>query len=149
MKRNHPHADDFRRRDIGTDGLALFEQPAEQTSPPPVRPCDIRNAKAERLRDARWARWITAGKPVALAVARAEGVVTAETFRAAAEGIPNTLPPAYGEDRTGSYVSSMFAEMVREGTLRKRRRQDGSVVKTYSERSGNEHTVYELGERAA
>jgi hypothetical protein len=153
--RNHAHAEDFQRRDIGVDGLALWEQPADPAdapapqSPPPVtaRPSDIRREKARRIREQRWRRWIDTGKPVALAVVRAAGKVTADTFRSEAEKHPGVLPPEYGEDRTGSYVSAMFAEMIREGTLRKRTRADGSVVKEYSA-NGNEHTVYELADGA-
>jgi hypothetical protein len=149
-RRDHAHADEYRRPDIGTDGLALFSQPAESPPPPPEPSARAdRKVKARRLRDARWRRWIDAGKPVALAVVRANGTVTAESFRIAAEPIPGVLPPAYGDDRTGSYVSSMFAEMVRDGTLRKRVREDGSVVKEYSETNRNEHVIYELAERVA
>jgi hypothetical protein len=152
--RNHAHAEEYQRRDIGVDGLALFEQPVDPATPPPAppapspvtaRPSDIRREKARRIREQRWRRWIDAGKPVALAVVRAAGKVTADTFRSEAEKHLGVLPPEYGEDRTGSYVSAMFAEMVREGTLQKRTRADGSVVKEYSA-NGNEHTVYVLAE---
>lgn len=118
--------------------------PLFASAPEPTTPTETRKAKADRLRDARWSRWIEAGKPVALMVAAQDGCVTAETFRLAAEQLPHVLPPSYGEDRTLSYLSAMFAELVHEGHLQKRRRADGSVVKAYSAEHRNEHVIYEL-----
>jgi hypothetical protein len=139
--------------------LSLFDPQDPQThrvpvrspdvaSAPDVRPTGRRRAKARAVRDAGWARWIKAGRPIALLVARRDGFVTAETFRVAAEQLrpqrrTSVLPARYGAGRTLSYLSSLFAELVREGYLRKRVRADGSVVKVLSKGQRNDHVVYE------
>lgn len=155
MTRPRPSSDEVEaartRQSAPVTDLPLFGQPAEPEPAPDITPspATARREKAQRLRDARWARWIEAGRPVALMVAAQDGTVTAETFRLAAEQLPHVLPPTYGEDRTLSYLSAMFAELVADGHLRKRRRSDGSVVKTYSTEQRNEHVVYELCDDAA
>jgi hypothetical protein len=102
-----------------------------------------RRQKARDIQEAGARRWILAGKPIAIEVARIRGKVTAETFRAAAEKL-DALPPTYGEQRALSWIPSMFYSLCQEGSLRKRRRVDGSVVKEYSEEQGNDQVVYEL-----
>jgi hypothetical protein len=155
---SHPHADEPYGRPVAPDASAqlrgtMFDpEPAPAPASPDIQPPTLsveRRAKAERIRDARWARWIDAGRPVALLVAAQDGKVTAETFRLAAEQLPHVLPPTYGEDRTLSYLSAMFAELVADGYLQKRRRADGSVVKVYSGEQRNEHVVYELADASA
>lgn len=146
-RRDEDHYGNAVRKPVVTDYGPLFSsEPAPEHATPDITPSPVvaRREKAQRLRDARWARWIEAGRPVALMVAAQDGTVTAETFRLAAEQLPHVLPPTYGEDRTLSYLSAMFAELVADGHLRKRRRSDGSVVKVYSGEQRNEHVVYEL-----
>lgn len=108
-------------------------------------PTTVRRRKARALQESGARRWILAGKPIALEVARDRGSVTAETFRAAAHKL-DALPPTYGEQRALSWIPSMFWQLCREGLLRKRRRVDGSVVKVYSEEQGNDQVVYEIPE---
>lgn len=107
----------------------------------------VRRRKAREIQESGARRWIFAGKPIALEVAKDRGSVTAETFRAAAEKL-NALPPTYENQRALSWIPSMFYQLCREGSLRKRRREDGSVVKVYSEEQGNDQVVYELQESA-
>lgn len=102
-----------------------------------------RKQKAAQLRDAKWARWIEAGKPIALMVAKKDGKVTAATFRVAAESL-NALPPSYDNQRALAWIPAMFADLCAEGLLEKARREDGSVVKVYCPTNGNEQTVYRL-----
>lgn len=156
---NHAHADDFpppKKPSLGVVGLGLFDPPAEAPPvPPPTPPVGVipetesvaaqrRREKVSALHEAGSRRWINTGKPVVLAVLRAQGRVTAETWRNAAEHVKGALPPSYGVQRTLSYVSRMFAELVREGHIEKLLRSDGSVVKEYSSESRNEQVVYVL-----
>lgn len=144
-RRTHAHAEDFRRlRDAGTSGLSLFEQPA----PPPVeapRPSEVLKAKAALVRDAECQRWIDANRPIAVAVARRDGVVTSASFRREAE-LRRSLPPTYGNQRALSWISAMFADCCTEGVLRKRQHPDGSPVRLYDRESRNDQVVYELAE---
>lgn len=119
--------------------------PAETTTPLNPKGVADRRRKARELQESGARRWIDAGRPIALEVAKNRGKVTAETFRAAAEKL-NALPPTYGEQRALSWIPSMFYQLCHEGTLQKRRRVDGSVVKEYSEEQGNDQVVYELNE---
>ena len=122
-------------------------EPAEANTPiNPMGPsANSRRQKARDIQESGARRWILAGKPIALEVARVRGEVTAETFRAAAEKL-GALPPTYGEQRALSWIPSMFYQMCTEGSLRKRRRVDGSVVKVYSDEQGNDQVVYEIEE---
>lgn len=144
-----------RKAPPATAGLSLFDPPPAEPEhvPPPTPPAGTipetastraqrRREKVRALHEAGDRRWIDAGNPVVLAVIKAKGRVTAETFRAAAEHVPGVLPPSYKEDRTLSYLSTMFAELVREGHIEKLLRSDGSVVKEYSHEHRNEHVVY-------
>lgn len=142
MKRNHAHAEDFnRRRDIGTAGLGLFEQPAEPAPPP--APTEERKAKAQLVRDAECQRWIDANRPIAEAVARRDGTVTSASFRREAE-LRRTLPPSYGQQRALSWISAMFADLCADRVLEKRRHPDGSPVRVYDRASRNDQVVYAL-----
>lgn len=85
--------------------------------------------------------WIDQGKPVAVAVAKAHGKVTAEMFRAEASK-RGKLPPTYGEQRALSWIPCMFSELCKEGQLQKRTRSDGSVVREYSKAQANDQVVY-------
>ena len=88
-------------------------------------------------------RWIDVGKPIAMAVARRDGTVTAETFRAAAAEL-GKLPPTYGAQRALSWLPALFAELVKEGQLRKARNPDGTSAKRYSKDMGNDQVVYRV-----
>jgi hypothetical protein len=127
--------------------LDLLRPPPDPAPPVPITPRVDRRRKARAIQESGACRWILAGKPIALEVARLRGEVTAETFRAAAEKL-NALPPTYGEQRALSWIPSMFYQLCRDGELRKRRRVDGSVIKVYSEGQGNDQVVYELVESA-
>ena len=85
-------------------------------------------------------------KPIALAVATANGKVTAATFRAEAEK-RNKLPATNGDQRALSWIPAMFAELCREGFLAKKKRADGSVVREYSKGQTNDQVVYVPGTR--
>lgn len=85
--------------------------------------------------------WIDLGKPIAAAVANAAGKVTAETFRAEADRRGKL--PTLTEQRTLCWIPVMFAELCKEGQLRKRRRADNSVVREYSKAQANDQVVYE------
>lgn len=128
------------RRPSNSSGLGERKSPIHPKG-------EDRRQKARAIQESGARRWILAGKPIALEVARVRGEVTAETFRAAAEKL-NALPPTYGAQRALSWIPSMFYHLCREGQLQKRRRVDGSIVKAYSESMGNFHTVYELVEGA-
>lgn len=117
-------------------------RPPPEPAPISVSPKQNRRAKARAIQESGARRWILAGKPIALEVARVRGEVTAETFRAAAEKL-NALPPTYDNQRALSWIPSMFYQLCHEGRLQKRRRVDGSVVKVYSAEMGNDQVVYE------
>ena len=123
-------------------------EPHQVVAPAPLSQRGHRRKQSKRLREGKTQRWIDAGIPVALAVARANGKVTAATFRAEAELRKGVLPPKYGEDRTLSYITSIFAALVRSGHLRKERHQNGKAVTAYDPKTGNEHVVYVLTARA-
>lgn len=126
----------------------LRDPPPPDSAITPYHPKgEDRRRKARDIQESGARRWILAGKPIALEVARVRGEVTAETFRAAAEKL-GALPPTYGEQRAFSWIPSMFYQLCTEGSLRKRRRVDGSVVKVYSEEQGNDQVVYEIEEVA-
>lgn len=122
-----------------------FLNPPPDPAPLSVSPKQNRRQKARAIQESGARRWILAGKPIALEVAKRDGEVTAETFRAAAEKL-DALPPTYGEQRALSWIPSMFYQLCSEGELRKRRRPDGSVVRRYSEAMGNDQVVYELNQ---
>jgi hypothetical protein len=130
-----------------TDQLDLLKQAPDPAPQQPTRKNTAadRRRKSRELQEAGARRWIEAGKPIALEVARVHKKVTAELFRAAAEKL-GALPPTYGEQRALSWIPSMFYQLVRDGQLQKRRRVDGSVVKEYSGEQGNDQVVYELAE---
>lgn len=128
---------------MGMSAQLDFLNPPPDPAPP--APKSDRKRKARELQESGARRWIQAGKPIALEVARAWGFVTAASFRAAAEKL-NALPPSYGNQRALSWIPSMFWQLCRDGELRKRRRGDGSIVKIYSDEQGNEQTVYELNQ---
>jgi hypothetical protein len=69
-------------------------------------------------------------------------------YRAAADAL-GKLPPTYGDQRALSWIPALFSELVREGQLQKRRREDGSVIKRYSAEQGNDQVEYELVEACA
>lgn len=110
--------------------------------------CNTPKAKAQRIRDAEQSRWIIAGKPIALAVLKRDGKVTAATFRKEAE-LRKALPPSYDNQRALAYIPAMFAELVADGSLEKSRRADESVVKVYDPETRNEHVCYVAKRRAA
>lgn len=144
---------------LRTRGLLPVEQPSLDLDavelPPTTRPAvpgrrsrAERRAKARAVQEAGARRWIDAGKPIALMVARRDGQVTAETFRAAAAPM-GQLPPAYGNQRALSWLPGLFRELVAAGQLRKRLHPDGSPVKVYSKEQGNDQVVYEPTEGGA
>lgn len=148
-----PAMDSGKVVDRGTDGLAMFAPPAEEPAvvveePEPLPPRADKRAKAMRITDAKMRRWIDAGRPVALEVARAKGKVTAALFREEAE-LRKVLPPTTGEDRTLSYIPHIFAELVAEGYLEKQRHPNGDPVREYDPETRNEHNVYVPTSRAA
>lgn len=126
-------------------GTPLFDgpPPVEEERQSPVTPVVQRRRKSRAIQEAGARRWINAGKPIALEVARKNGFVTAETYRAAA-GALGKLPPTYDNQRALSWIPALFSELVREGQLQKRRREDGSVIKRYSAEQGNDQVEYEL-----
>lgn len=83
--------------------------------------------------------WIDLGKPIAVAVAKAQGKVTAETFRAEASKRGKLRPEE--EQRSLSYIPVMFAELCKEGHIEKRRHANGKADKEMAE-NGNEQCVY-------
>jgi hypothetical protein len=121
----------------------LRDPPPPDPAPTAVTPTQNRKRKARDIQVAGARRWILAGMPIAVQVAKDRDFVTAETFRAAAEKL-GALPPTYGEQRALSWIPSMFLKLCNEGLLQKRRRTDGSVVKVYSEEQGNDQVVYEI-----
>lgn len=130
------------------DTLPAPPPPTDRPAIPGVRSTAERRAKARAIQAAGKRRWIDAGKPIALEVAKRDGRVTADTFRTAAADF-NKLPPTYGEQRALSYIPLVFSELVRAGRLQKLTRDDGSVVKEYCSENGNSHVVYILAEPAA
>ena len=114
-------------------------EPAPSTTPIHPRGIDRRrNARAIQESGAR--RWIDAGKPIAIAVAKKDGKVTAASFRKAADAL-DALPPGYGNQRALGWISGMFSELVREGSLEKARHENGAPVRIYGGRN-NPHVVY-------
>lgn len=97
-----------------------------------------RKARDVQISGAR--RWIDAGKPIAIAVARKDGKVTAASFRKAADAL-HQLPPTYDNQRALGWISAMFNELVREGALEKARHENGAPVRVYGGR-GNDQVVY-------
>lgn len=140
MSRDHDH---YGAPKKATDLGPLFggEPAAEPVTPP--TPAEDRATKVRLLHDAGSRRWIDAGRPIALLVAAQDGRVTAETFREAAAKL-HALPPAYEDQRALSWIPTMFAELCREGRLRKQRHPNGAPVKVYSKAQGNDQVVYEL-----
>jgi hypothetical protein len=102
-----------------------------------------RNQKKRQIQDAHARRWIDALKPIALEVAKRDGRVFAESLRDAAEPL-DKLPPAYGDQRALSFLPTVFAELCKEGKLRKLTHLSGQPVRRYSKRMRNDQVVYEL-----
>lgn len=113
--------------------------------PEPVsHPAKSESSRVEAVMDSHTTtsrHWIDLGKPIAAAVANATGQVTAETFRAEAD--KRGKLPTLTEQRTLCWIPVMFAELCKEGLLRKRRRADNSVVREYSKLQANHQVVYE------
>ncbi len=108
--------------------------------PDPAPPKIDRARKRREIAVSGARRWIDAGKPIALAVAKRDGKVTAASFRKAADSL-NALPPSYGEQRALGWISAMFNELVREGALEKMRHPNGAPVRIYGGRN-NDHVCY-------
>lgn len=111
----------------------------------PINPKGVID-RAQKRRDVQISgarRWIDAGKPIAIAVARKDGKVTAASFRKEA-ALRNALPPTYDNQRALGWISAMFNELVREGSLEKARHENGAPVRVYGGR-GNDHVVYVEG----
>lgn len=120
---------------------SFFDPP----DPAPVQPLPVtvtleRKQKRREIAIAGARRWIDVGKPIALAVAKKDGKVTAASFRKAADSL-NALPPTYDNQRALGWISAMFNELVREGALEKARHPNGAPVREYGGRA-NLHTVY-------
>lgn len=149
---NHAHAEQFQRpRDIGVAGLEMFAplvpiEPARAPQQPIVsiesaRRTDDRR-KAKLIKDARYRRWIEAGKPVVLAVLKRDGKVTSATFRLEAEALGDVLPPNYGDQRALAYIPQMFAEMEEAGHLQTARHANGDAIQIFDKKSRNGQNVY-------
>lgn len=119
---------------------SLFDEPET----PLIDTSKVEKSRVDEVMDshASTARhWIDLGKPIAAAVANAAGKVTAEMFRAEADRRGKL--PTLTEQRTLCWIPVMFAELCKEGHLRKRRRADNSVVREYSKEQANYQVVYE------
>lgn len=124
--------------------LDLLCPPPDPAAITPINPKgEDRRAKARAIQESGARRWILAGKPIALEVARKDGKVTAASFRKAADAL-HQLPPSYGEQRALGWISAMFNELVREGALEKARHENGAPVRVYGGRN-NDHVVYVEG----
>jgi hypothetical protein len=121
--------------------LDLLRPPPDPAPNTPINPRgEDRKRKAREIQISGARRWIDAGKPIAIAVARKEGKVTAASFRKEA-ALRNALPPTYDNQRALGWISAMFNELVREGALEKARHENGAPVRTYGGRN-NDQVVY-------
>jgi hypothetical protein len=117
--------------------------PAPKTLPEQRRL--TRSQKKREIQEARARRWIDALKPIALEVAKRDGRVYAETLRQEA-ALRDKLPPSYGDQRSLSFLPAVFAELCREGALRKQRHLNGQPVRRYSKAMRNDQVIYELAQ---
>lgn len=124
--------------------LDFLRPPPDPAPPAPKTAALERKRKRHEIAVSGARRWIDAGMPIAIAVARKEGKVTAASFREAADKL-NALPPSYGNQRSLGWISAMFNELVREGSLEKARHENGAPVRVYGGRN-NPHVVYRLVE---
>ena len=126
--------------------LDLFAPTEDANSPinPKGEDANSRKRKAREIQNAGARRWIDLGKPIAIAVARKDGKVTAASFRKAADAL-KALPPTYDNQRALGCISAMFNELVREGSLEKARHENGAPVRVYGGR-GNDQVVYRMTE---
>lgn len=117
--------------------------------PAPAAPAEIcrlsRREKKLEIQKARARRWIDALKPIALEVAKRDGRVYAESLRDAAAPL-DKLPPAYGDQRSLSFLPAVFRELIAEGKLRKQMHLGGQPVRRYSKAMRNDQVVYELAQ---
>jgi hypothetical protein len=121
----------------------LRDPPPLDPAPSALKPSTLkRNQKRRDVQVSGARRWIDAGKPIAIAVAKKDGKVTAASFRKAADAL-HQLPPTYDNQRALGWISAMFNELVREGALEKARHENGAPVRVYGGR-GNDHVVYKI-----
>lgn len=123
--------------------LPLFDVPETvqdelNSSVPPEQKLRVEQVHDSLASSAR--HWIDLGKPIAVAVAKAHGTVTAEMFRDEASKRGKLRPET--EDRSLSYLATMFRELVKEGHLKVARHPNGDPVKKYSKVMGNDQNVY-------
>ena len=126
--------------------LRFRGQPPDPAPPAPVTQRVDRRQKAREIQESGAHRWIEAGKPIAIAVARMDGKVTAASFRKAA-GALHALPPTFDNQRALGWISSMFNQLVREGALEKARHPNGAPMRVYGGRN-NDQVVYRIPESA-
>jgi hypothetical protein len=121
----------------------LRDPPPPDPAPPAPKPSTLeRKQKARDIQVSGARRWIDAGKPIAIAVAKNDGKVTAASFRKAADAL-HALPNSYNNQRALGWISAMFNELVREGALEKARHENGAPVRVYGGR-GNDQVVYRI-----
>lgn len=119
---------------------SLWDLPDPAPRPAPKGDRNERDRKAREIQISGARRWIDAGKPIAIAVAKKDGKVTAAAFRKAADAL-HALPNSYNNQRALGWISAMFNELVREGALKKARHENGAPIRVYGGR-GNDQVVY-------
>ena len=116
----------------------------ESARPSQTSPRESRRRKSRDIQEAGARRWIDVGKPIALVVAKKDGKVTAASFRKAADAL-HALPPTYSNQRALGWISAMFNELVREGSIEKARHENGAPIRVYGGRN-NDQVVYRIPE---
>jgi hypothetical protein len=122
---------------------SFWDLPPDPATPAPKTSTIERKRKRREIAEDGARRWIDAGKGIAIEVARANGRVWAETFRAEAQK-RGKLPPTYGNQRALHWIPRMFWELCQAGHLRKVRHPNGHPLRIYSKEMRNDQVVYEL-----